>query len=163
MNENGLFKKITKIKMFPYIILAIVAGIILIIFPAENDTDESTLEQKSVFEYTAKLEAQIEELLEDIDGIKGSRVMVFADTSYSYLYASDQDVESDDTRRKVSKHIVLTTVDGKESPIVIEEYLPSLSGIAVVVDCNDPQTISLIKNLLCSLFELDESRIFITS
>lgn len=163
MNDGSLFKKLTKIKVFPYLILALTAGVILLLFPATPKDIGEADNKKSSLEYTASLEREITELIDGIDGVSSCMVMVYVDSSYSYLYASDQEVEQDETRRKVTKKIVFSSIDGDEVPIVIEEYLPNISGVAVVVDCNDGSVTALIKNMLCSLFDLDESRIFITS
>lgn len=163
MSDGGIFKRLTKLKAFPYLILAITAGVLLLVLPTSTDPQKTVHEEKSALEYTISLEEQLTELIEEMEGVRCARVLVYADSSYSYLYASDQEVDQDESRRKVTKKLVLATTDGDTQPIVIEEYLPSLSGIAVVVDCGDEATLLSIKNMLCSLFDLDESRIFITS
>ena len=162
MNEKSFFGKLSKMKVFPYLLLALAAGIILLIYPSGNDTKTTKVEQKSAAEYTIRLEKELEELIERIDGVKQCKVMVYADESYSYLYASDQELEYDGERRKVSKKVVTVTKDGDEVPIVIEEYLPSLAGVAVVAGGADEYTLLQIKNMLSVLLGLDESRIFIT-
>ena len=88
--------------------------------------------------------------------------MVYTNSSFSYLYASDQELEQDGDRRKVSKKVVFSSVDGNQQPIIIEEYLPKLSGIAVVVDSKNEGVLLMIKNMLSVLLDIDESRIFIT-
>lgn len=162
MNEKSFFGKLSKMKFFPYLLLALAAGIILLIYPSGSDAKPTNVEKKSATEYTIQLEKELEELIERIDGVKWCKVMVYADESFSYLYASDQELEYDGERRKVSKKVVTVTKDGEEVPIIIEEYLPTLAGVAVVAGGADEYTRSQIKNMLSVLLDLDESRIFIT-
>lgn len=162
MNEKNIFGKLSKMKVFPYLLLALAAGIILLIYPSGSGTKTTKVEQKSVEEYTIRLEKELEELIERIGGVKWCKVMVYADESFSYLYASDQELEYDGERRKVSKKVVTMTKDGENVPIVIEEYLPTLAGVAVVAGGADEYTLAMIKNMLSVLLDLDESRIFIT-
>lgn len=162
MNDKNITKKLTKSKIFPYLLLSLAAGIILMLFPKETAVTKEE-KRESVFEYTAHLEADIETLIERIDGVDECKVMVFSDESFSYLYASDQEIAQDGEKRNVSKKIVFSKLDGEERPIIIEEYLPSISGVAVVIDKTASSLEIEIKNMLSVLLDLDESRIFVTS
>ena len=162
MNDSGILKRITKMKIFPYLLLAIVAGVILLILPADQQSTKASADTKSIDQYTMALEDELEELIKQIDGVGSCRVMVYTNSSFSYLYASDQELEQDGDRRKVSKKVVFSSVDGNQQPIIIEEYLPKLSGVAVVVDSKNEGVLLMIKNMLSVLLDIDESRIFIT-
>lgn len=162
MNDKNITKRLIRSKMFPYLLLSLAAGLVLMLFPKETSS-KTDVKRESVFEYTAYLESEIESLIERIDGVDGCKVMVFSDESFSYLYASDQEVDQDGEKRSVSKKIVFSKLDSEERPIIIEEYLPSISGVAVVIDQNVESFSVKIKNLLSVLLDLDESRIFVTS
>lgn len=161
MNDNGILKRLSKTKIFPYLLLSLAAGIALLLIP-HGSSDEVRSDTVDAYQYAFELEGELESLINKMDGVGGCKVMVYLDSSFSYLYATDQKLEYDGERRHVSKQLVFSKLDGDELPIVIEEYLPSISGVAVVLGDGGSHA-EKIKNMLSVLLDLDESRIFVTS
>ena len=159
---NDLIKKISGFKVIGFIILAFIAGVVLLLWPSGEKTAASTAYIANEDDYIAKAEKQAEALICKIEGVKSCDVMISISDGYSYLYASDQKVKVDGENKDVEKEVVIITSDGKQSPIVICEYTPKIAGIAVVYDGNSNVT-EQIRVLLATLFKLSNEYIYVTN
>lgn len=159
--KKTMFQGISKLKAFPYIILLLIAGVGLLLFPSKKTNESSEAETRDALEYVMTLENKLSEIIGQLDGVRGCRVMVYVDSSYSYLYATNQQLDYDNERRNVKKELVLAEKDGNTHPIVIEEYLPKISSVAVVMKSGARENESVVKKMLSGLFGLDEERIFV--
>lgn len=164
MKAGDFFSSLTSHKSFGYILLALIAGVVLLVWPSGAGTskpDPVELAPDSS-QYVRELEGRTQELICRLEGVKSCSVMLTLDSSYSYLYASDQHVNQTSGSTDSEKQIVLRTVDGDEYPIVISEYLPEIRAAAVVCRGGDKSTVADIKYMLSALFGISESGIFVT-
>jgi len=159
---NELIKKLSNFKGIGFIILALVAGFILLLWPNGEKTTGSTVVVADSDQFITAAEKQAEVLICKIEGVKSCDVMISISDGYSYLYASNQRVKTDGENKDVEKEVVIVTSDGKQSPIVICEYTPKISGIAVVYN-GDNNAADRIKVLLATLFQLPNEYIYVTN
>lgn len=159
---DNLIKKLSGFKGIGFIVLALVAGVLLLIWPDNSTKQIATATPSSSEAYAADAEKQARALINQIGGVKSSQIMITLSDGYSYLYASNQKLKNDGDARDVEKEVVIITTDGKQSPIIICEYTPKISGVAVVYE-GDASAAGRIKTLLSVLFGISEEYIYITS
>ena len=162
---GDLIKRITAFKGIGFVVLAIVAGVLLIVWP-DNGAQQSKKSDAAAYAsssaYAAAVEKQARGLIEQIEGVKTCQIMITLSDGYSYLYASNQRIQNGENNRDVEKQVVIITEDGKQKPIIICEYSPKIAGIAVVYD-GDVSVASRIKSLLAVLFGISDEYIYVTT
>lgn len=156
-----------KIKGIGYILLGILAGVILLLLPNEDNADSTNGEKvyKSANEYCLALENKTEDLINGLDGVKNCRVQMTLVYGYEYVYASDQHVNenfnSDGTtaaKETDKKYVVITSGNGSEA-VLLREKMPTVQGIAVVCKGASYETQYKIISLLTALFDIPSNKI----
>ncbi len=106
-------------------------------------------------DYVDKLEAEVEALLERVDGAGGVSVLITLESDSENVYAYDS---------KNGSREYLTTGNGSsESPVLLRRMTPRLRGIAVVCSGgNDPIVQQKLISLLCALFDLPSTKVFVS-
>lgn len=106
-------------------------------------------------DYVDKLEADVEALLERVDGAGVVSVLITLESNSENVYAYD----SNDGSREY-----LTIGSGSsESTVLLRRMTPRLRGIAVVCSGgNDPIVQQKIISLLCALFDLPSTKVFVS-
>ena len=100
--------------------------------------------------YAAELETRLQEILEQMDGVGRTRVMVTLENGYQKVYAKSEkvnndileDVRAQDERKTQEKQVTEQTyilVDGAggEEPLVTAELEPEVKGVVVVCEGGD--------------------------
>ena len=160
-NTKEKLKKLLGTKGFGFILLGIAAGLMLMLMPAgESDTDEKASEIViSSAEYCAMLESKAEELIKSLPEVEDCSVFITLKSGYRYIYATDQHVREASDSKETDKTIVLAGNGNGESPILIEESMPAVAGVAVVCGNADYRTQYRIIELMCALFNIESNRI----
>lgn len=162
---GDLIKRITAFKGIGFVVLALIAGVLLIVWPNSEAQQSKKLDSAayaSSAAYAAAVEKQARGLIEQIKGVESCEIMITLSDGYSYLYASNQRLQNGENNRDVEKQVVIITDDGKQKPIIICEYTPKIAGIAVVFD-GDISVVGRIKSLLAVLFGLSDEYIYVTT
>ena len=76
---------LTKSKSFLYIVLALAAGVALLLLPGSGGAESKTVSAPSASEYTAALEKKVASLIGELDGVKDCSVAVTLAAGYEYL------------------------------------------------------------------------------
>jgi stage III sporulation protein AG len=156
----------TKIKGIGYILLAILAGIILLVLPTGSGEETAKEEPvyKSANEYCLALETKTEELIKEL-GVKSCKVQITLVYGYEYAYAADQRVnQTNDSTGSVAtkeiekKYVVITSSKGSET-VLLREKMPTVQGIAVVCKGASYETQYKIVSLLTALFDIPSNKI----
>ncbi len=160
-NLKSQLKKLFAVKGFGLAFLGILAGVILLVFPNESKTEETPSLSKSLnsAEYCALLEQKAVALIEKLPEVKECAVFITLDSGYQYVYATDQHVRQNGDSKETDKTIVLSTNQNGESPILIQETMPKIAGVAVVCKGASYETQYRIIELMCALFNIDSHRI----
>ncbi len=153
--------KLLKIKGVGFILLAFLAGIILLLLP-DGESKKSSDVVSSV-EYASALENDLEKLLKTACGVE-CEVMVTLEGGYSYSYAANEKLnteysENKPTSKNVSKDYVIISENGNEKLVVLKENLPEIRGVAVVCKKGGEAERLKIIALVTALFDLPDSAI----
>ncbi len=153
-------KKLFASKSGAFILIGLIAGLALMLFPSE-DSGAVTVESKSFssVEFCALLEDKTRKLICELEGVDDCNVVITLETGFRYIYATDQHVGGDGDSKQTDKTIVLADGDSGESPILIEETMPKVAGVAVVCRGATYNTELSIIELLCAIFDIPSNRI----
>ena len=146
---NEIFGKLKETKGVTFIVVGLIAGILCLavsVFDGENQKQEQNTaetETSSLASYSAEEEQRVTALLNAIDGVKGARVMINFESGSEYVYDSGN--------------------YSRSTPLLLEEYPPKISGVAVVcVGGDNPGIQKKIIDLICSLYGISSSRVSVT-
>lgn len=148
-------------KGFGFVIVGLVAGILLLIMPTAESKNEA-VEANAVLtssEYCALLERKAETLISGLNGVDECSVFITLERGYRYIYATDQHVREESGSKETDKTIVLAGNGNSEEAVLIEETMPSVSGVAVVCRGASYETQYRIIDLMCALFDISSNRI----
>ena len=166
MKSNELLDKIKKLfdkKGFGFVFLALIAGVALMLVPSEGGAEAVTDTENSQgsAEYCAILEQKAKSLICELPEIDDCEVFITLEKGYRYVYATDQHVKLSGESKETDKTIVLAQGEDGEAPILIEETMPSVAGVAVVCSGASYQSQYRIIELMCALFDIKSNRISI--
>ncbi len=154
-------KKLLKAKGAGFVLLGVTAGMLLLLMP-QKDSKTQDIEPKILFtsqEYCSQLEQKTETLIKDLPDVKDCTVFITLEKGYSYIYATDQHVNQQGDSKETDKTVVLAADGNGESPILIQETMPKVAGVAVVCPRADYQTQYKIVELICALYNIPSNRI----
>lgn len=141
--KQNFWDKIKGIKHFEIIIVVAFCAILLLIYSSTFSSDnqqENTLTALTTEEYANYLENKLSNVLSQINGAGNVSVMITLSCGIEYVYATNTTEETTTqtvagtttTQTTKTEEIILVSVSGKNSPIIIRENLPKVSGVVVV-------------------------------
>ncbi len=153
-------QKILKIKGIGFILLAFVAGVILLLYPQGKESKSTEVAPSAL--YASSLESQLESILRDATGSK-CRVMITFDGGYSYSYATNETLDTvysggEVASKNVTKEYVIVSKDGEEALALLKENLPSVKGVAVVCSGGEGERNAVV-SIVKALFQLPNEAI----
>ena len=125
------------------LILPLLIGVILLLFPKGEDEAESTLgaDLTTVISYTEKLEDRIRQLCLAVEGVERVSVLVTLESGSEFIYADNVTEESGvDFGKYTSDYLIIDNGSGT-SPVLVSEIYPKIRGVAVVCDGGDEPTL----------------------
>lgn len=169
-------RKLTEIKNIgkEKLILLGLAGILLIgasYFENIKKEDEvETVAVKAVTEndYQAHMEKKVEQLIKSIKGVSNVSVLISYKSGNEKILQEDsesssldrQDGSASEKNSSVKKTTVFFQQDGNESPYIVKELYPEVSGIAVTAKgISDSTKKEEIINMLAALFDVGVHKI----
>lgn len=151
---------------YKYILLVCVAGVLLMIWPQNHEAadQQPICEHQSI---TAGLEARIQAVLEEMDGVGKSRVLLTMENGEKTEYAYDRtDSENrTDNGGSASRQTELVTVSqsGGQSPVPLRTTAPEYRGAVVVCEGGGSAAVRLaVTKVIQSLTGLSADRIVIS-
>lgn len=153
MINIAIIDKFRKRKGILILAFGLILGLFLLIpFEKKSDqADTTNTNHEQIEEFTQKTEKRLRELINELDGVSNARVMIMLKSGSEYIYASDDASDSE-------KHVIV-----KDGLVYVKEYLPEISGVAVVCKGgNDPLIQSKVTSLVCSLLDLYSNHVYIT-
>lgn len=151
------------------VIIAIgLIGIILIffseLFTNSNENKNYDVESSVNYEdYTASLEEKLEDVISSIDGVGRCKIMITLENTNESVYATDNELKSDENSVNQKDEYVLYQTDEGETPVLIKEYLPQVQGVTVICDGGDNRQIQeKIINSVTALFNIPTSRVSVS-
>ena len=142
-NKFNIFEKIKNIKHIEIIIVVIFCAVLLLIYStsfSNKKTENVTITTLTTEEYANYLENKLTSVLGHIQGAGKVNVMITLACGIEYVYAtnmeevttSSQNSGTTTTKTTKSEDLILVSVSGKSTPIVIKQNLPKVSGVIIV-------------------------------
>lgn len=159
--SNGNDKKIK-------IIVAIgLIGIILISTSDffDNDKSKKTNDTNTFdyVEYNKTLESKLTDIMSSIDGVGRCNVMITLENSAESIYATDNEIKTDNNSLNKKDEYVLYNTDNGETPVLLKEKLPRVQGVTVICDGGDDNKIKeKIVEAVTALFNISSSRVSVS-
>ncbi|MGI6202997.1 MAG: hypothetical protein ACOYID_06310 [Eubacteriales bacterium] len=121
--------------------------------PKEEETRRTDIIDTS--DYVEKLERQVAALIERIDGAGVASVLITLESDSEHVYAYDS--------KNGSREYLTIGAGTSESPVLLRRMTPRLRGIAVVCSGGDnPVVQQKIISMLCALFDLPSTKVFVS-
>ena len=121
-----------------------IAGLALILLSgflpdkAEKQTDAASVQsaetasQEQAEQYCRRMEQQLVDVLEQVEGVGSCRVMLTATGSPETIYAQDAEQEQGENRTRIQRKCVIVSDSGSQQPLVQQIAAPEISGVIVV-------------------------------
>lgn len=160
--------KSTNFKLHPkgavlLLILCAFLGVMLMLFGGNDSNSdvksEEGLQTLDPNAYAVRVEEQVEELCNRIDGVSGTYAVVALKGGYRALYASDEQQGSSNRKNQT----VVIDNGSEEQGLLIGYENPEISGIGIVCSGgNDYNIRKDIISIVSSAFDLPSNKIFVT-
>ena len=122
-------------------------------------------------QYSAELEKDITQLVEEISGSKKVSVVVTLENTVSYSYADTREeavtdksgdkTNETDTELK-QNYITVKNADGGEEALLVTANMPDIRGVAIVCEGGDSEIISeKIMNTVTAALNITKKRVYI--
>ena len=131
---------IKNIKHIEIIIVVIFCAVLLLIYStsfSNKKTENVTISTLTTEEYADYLENKLTSVLGHIQGAGKVNVMVTLSCGIEYVYATNMEEvttssQNSGTTTTKTEDLILVSVSGKSTPIVIKQNLPKVSGVIIV-------------------------------
>lgn len=143
-------------------IIAVIAGLLLIILPMDTPQVSVKESGQSSEKYRRMLEDNVERIVREVSGVKKCEVMITLKSGYEYYYASNQQTNQTANGNDSKKEYVLAERGNGEYPVIIEERMPVISGVAVVCQNINASSEFKIIQIISALFDIPTNRISVT-
>ena len=98
---------------------------------AENSVATEDAEAETQ-QYCRRMEQQLVDVLEQVEGVGSCRVMLTATGSPETIYAQDAEQEQGENRTRIQRKCVIVSDSGSQQPLVQQIAAPEISGVIVV-------------------------------
>lgn len=151
---------------YKYVLLVCVVGVLLMIWPQQAETDAEPHENVRQ-NLTTQLEGKIQSILEEMDGVGKSRVLLTVENGEETEYAYDRtDSENrNENGGSASRQTQLVTVSegGGQTPVPLRTTAPNYRGAVVVCEGGGSAAVRLaVTKVIQSLTGLSADRIVIS-
>ena len=163
-----MIEKLKKPTPLTIVIVAMILGLLLILFSGKKETTEKSRADEFFNEtaYEEELEKRLKGIIEDIDGVGDVKVMITLEGSAVFTYATDvtQDTKSDGDLKKAST-VVLSANGTNNKEAVISGYsLPAIKGAAVVCSRTLTPTLqSKVIGVVSAALGISTNKIYVTN
>lgn len=168
MTFNVAFAKLLKIKGIGYILLALVAGVGILLFGGKEQETNVAVVENSTAAYVSQEEGRLADLGKKLCGVN-CKVAVYVSCGYTYSYAGDQSVKTtyNPDGTVAEKETVLETctvsLGGGTTLVQIKEKPPHINGVAAVCSGASLGDVAAFKSLIMALYSLEEGAVFVTN
>lgn len=165
MNSDFVKKVLNKIKGDKKILALILiglSGMLLILFSENGDNETAAYENNECVIYgESELSAELEKLIESIDGAGKSKVMITYDCYDETVYArNSRESFSDNLKRDVEYEYILIENAQTQQGLKLKINSPVVKGVAVVCQGGDnPITKEQIISVISALFDISSNKI----
>lgn len=149
------------IKRYQYILLAIAAGILILLLPTGNKKggEEVSIQQGQQLDELGVQEERLGQILSQIHNAGKVRIMLSVRESRKTVLAYDRKTDGEHSQYDA---VIVARGSGNQQPVILQETGPIYQGALVVCDGGDEPQVKLeILNAVRSLTGLSADRICI--
>ncbi|MBE7074438.1 MAG: hypothetical protein E7376_00435 [Clostridiales bacterium] len=142
LDKFSLLQKLKGIKHIELILVCIFAIILVIVYSSTKSTSsvEISNSEFSTEDYSIYLEDKLSNILSGISGAGKVNVMITLDGGMNYEYATEKEEVttttdvggSTNTKTTINEEVVIVTINGKSTPLIIKESYPKIIGVVIV-------------------------------
>ncbi len=132
----------------------------------KNDSDNSrSVELSSIdyAEYVADLNKRLSDIIGKIDGVGECSVMITMQSTQESVYAKNKENSQNGSSVSENSEYVIYDWENGDSPLLINEKMPGVAGVAVVCSGGDSVLVrEKIISCVCALFNIPSSRVSVS-
>lgn len=174
---NSILKKFAAVRLNPKLLLILgISGMVLILISnfIPSSSKSSVSEQKSIDaeDYRKTVEKNVRDIVTGITGDKEPTVVVTLESGIRYNYADSKESDTSEStgketeeNRKATKqsYITVRTSDGGEKPLVVNEIMPEIRGVAIVCELGDSSPVAeKIQNAVTAALDITSQRVYVS-
>lgn len=164
-------QKLKNIKHIELILLSIFVIVLVLIYSSTKTSSSANDVANADFSaetYSKYLEDKLSGILSNISGAGSVKVMITLDGGMKYEYATESEEittsneigDNTNTKTTKSEEVVLVTINGKTTPLVIKETYPDVCGVVVVATGASNAQVKLnMMRAIVTLLKVSESSI----
>lgn len=171
--ENKIKEKISRFisgdsKKIKIIVAIGLIGMVLILasdmIPKSKEHNEKTENtEMTCSDYTNQLELKLVDVISSIAGVGECKVMITLANSAESVYATNNEIKTDDNSTNQKDEYVLYDASSGEAPVLLKEYLPQVQGVTVVCSGGDDiVTKEKIIEAVTALFNIPANRVSVS-
>lgn len=132
-----ILKKVTEfVSKYRYVVLVLLLGVILMLLPTGSKETQDTLQTEPGIEQSVDIQAQLEDILAQIQGVGKVQVMLTLEAGEQTVYQYDESGTNRDT-------VIITDADRAQSGLVEQVYSPCYRGAVIVCQGADSAVVRL--------------------
>lgn len=121
------------IKKYRYVALVLLAGLILMVLPGGNQSQEDTSKVTNPSEQPQDLQDSLAQILSQIEGAGKVKVLLTEAAGEEVLYQTDEDIDQSDQSRDVRRETVLVTdAQRSQNGLVRQVNPPQYQGAVIL-------------------------------
>ena len=158
----------TVLDKYQYVLLVLLAGLVLLLWPQKaEETQRDPPPQTEVQAETAQLEVRISAILQAMDGVGETQVLLTVESGAEAVYAYDRTESASRQGESASENrqreLVLLSDGGGQSPVSLRQKAPVYRGAVVVCRGGDSAAVRLaVTQVVQALTGLSADRIVIS-
>ena len=139
---NGAVEKIRKFLKggngIKLIVFAGIAGIAILVFSGgDKQTEQNTVIQniaETEQDYVMQTEIKLTEILQSIEGVGKTKVMITVSESEEKIYAEEKQSDIDENTRREENRYAIIENNGNEEAIIRKTVNPQINGVIIVCE-----------------------------
>lgn len=145
------------------------AGILLIFFSEifdKEDQEQLSTGQKlscSFDSYAEKMEKELRETIENIDGVGRAEVMITVGGTEEYIYAQEEKSKKGEKDQSVENEYVVIGSGGNKQALLRKILTPEITGAAIICEGGDSSVVKeRIYMTVSAVFGISSDKIYVT-
>lgn len=147
--------RLRAIKGLGFLLFGLAVGIMLLFLGGVDEKESvpaGAVEQFSFETYEKNLADRLESMIDRLDGVSNTHVMLTIDRSYAQELAGE-----------AGKYLTIREADGGQGTVTVSSQAPIVKGVAVVCKGgNSPDKQKEIINMVSALLDLPTHKIFVS-
>lgn len=128
-----------------------------------DETPEISAESGVYDNYAEQMEIQLKRILERIDGVGKSEIMVTVGATEEYVYAQEGKTQTGEKNTSEESQYVIIGSGGGKQALLKKIVSPEISGVVIICEGGDSSIVKeRVYNAVSAVFNIPLQRIFVT-